>query len=357
MPEYLAPGVYIEEVAFGSRPIQGVSTSTVGFIGVATAAAAPVLITSFVEYEHTIGNNAGGFLPLAVRGFFENGGTRCYVALIAATDPLQAGLDALAAQNISILCCPDENGIPNAAAIMAADCEHRKDRVCILQSPQPAVPDATHHPPVHSAFAAYYYPWITVVGLDGSNVTMPSGGHVAGIYAKVDTQKGVWKPPAGVPLAGVTGLSQQITAAEADLLASRGINLLRFFVGQGNEVWGARTTSQDPEWIYINVRRLMIYIEQSIHQGVQWAVFEPNSQALWASVRLTVADFLLNVWQSGALQGTKPAEAFFVQLDNATMTQNDIDAGRLVVLVGVAPLKPAEFVLFRITVQTTHPLP
>ena len=240
MPEYLAPGVYIEELPGQSHPIQGVATSTVGFIGVAQQASAAEVITSFTEFERAMGDSVSGNLPIAVRGFFQNGGTRCYVARIAPADALQAGLDALATEDISILCCPDEHRFPNGAAVMAAHCEQRQDRVCILQSPQPVMPAASHNVPVHSSYATYYYPWLTVVGLDGvSSVTAPPGGHVAGIYAQVDSQRGVWTAPAGVPLVGVTGLSQQISAAESSTLSARGINLVRFFPGQGNRVWGA----------------------------------------------------------------------------------------------------------------------
>ena len=353
MPEYLAPGVYVEELPAQHHSIQGVSTSTVGFIGVAQQASAAVAITSFADFERAIGGSASGDLPIAVKGFFENGGTRCYVALIAPTDAFQAGLDALAPENISILCCPDEHHFPNAAAMMAAHCEQRKDRVCILQSPQPVMPDARHDVPVHSSYAAYYYPWLTVVGLDGvTSVTVPPGGHVAGVYAQMDTQRGVWVPPAGVRLGGVIGFSQQISSAESDLLSSRGINLLRSLPGKGNQIWGARTTSQNLDWKYVNIRRLAVFIEQSLSQGLQWAVFEPNGPALWAAVRLSVEEFLLNLWKSGGLMGPKAEEAFFVRCDNTTMTQADIDVGRFVVIVGFAPVRLAEFVILRITTQT-----
>ena len=354
MPEYLAPGVYIEELPARSHPIQGVSTGTAGFIGVAQQAAAAAPITSFAEFERVIGNSASGHLPIAVRGFFQNGGTRCYAVRLAPTDALQAGLDALASEDISILCCPDEHHFPNAAAVMVAHCEQRKDRVCILQSPQPVISDAGHDVPVHSSYGAYYYPWLTVVGLDGATgVTVPPGGHVAGVYAQVDSQRGVWVAPTGAPLAGVTGLSQQISSAESDLLSARGINLLRFFPGHGNRVWGARTTSQEPDWKYVNIRRLAVFIEQSLSRGLQWAVFEPNGPALWAAVRMTIEDFLLKLRKSGGLMGPNPDEAFFVRCDNTTMTQADIDVGRFVVIVGSAPVRPAEFVILRITGQTT----
>jgi phage tail sheath protein FI len=352
MPEYLAPGVYIEELPAQSHPIQGVSTSTVGFIGVAQQAAAAAAITSFAEFERVIGNSASEKLAIAVSGFFKNGGTRCSVARIAPADALQAGLDALASEDVSILCCPDEHRFPNAAALMAAHCEQRKDRVCILQSPQPVMPEAIHDVPVHSSYAAYYYPWLTVVGRDGvTSVTVPPGGHVAGVYAQIDSQRGVWVTPTGVPLVGVTGLSQQISSAESELVSSRGINVLRFLPGKGIQIWGARTTSQEPDWKYVNVRRLAVFIEQSLSRGLRWAVFEPNGPALWAVVRMTIEDFLLNLWKSGGLKGQKQEEAFFVRCDNTIMTQADIDLGRFVVIVGFAPVRPAEFVILRITGQ------
>jgi phage tail sheath protein FI len=168
----------------------------------------------------------------------------------------------------------------------------------------------------------------------------------------MDSQRGVWVPPAGVPLVGVTGLSQQISSAESELVSSRGINLLRFLPGKGIQIWGARTTSQNLDWKYVNVRRLAVFIEQSLSLGLQWAVFEPNGPALWAAVRMPIEDFLLNLWKSGGLMGPKPEEAFFARCDNTTMTQTDIEMGRFVVIVGLAPVRPAEFVILRITGQT-----
>ena len=357
MTERLAPGVYIEEVQFASNPIQGVSTSTAGFVAV--TGRGPLLgpLTSFAEFERVATPNLGINLPLAVRGFFENGGQQCFVSQIAATDPLESGLVALDAQAISIVCCPDDPTIQNSAAAMAAHCEQRKDRVCILQSPQPIVPVTTHRPLVRSTYAAYYYPWIAVRSLDGaSTVTIPPCGHVAGIYAQTDSTRGVWVAPANVQLAGVTGLSQGLSAADSDTLNSRGIDVIRIFRAQGIRVWGARTTtSQDSDYKYISVRRFMIFLEQSIGKGLQWVVFEPNGPALWAVVRSSIQNFLRVVWKQGALQGSTQQEAFFVRCDLTTMTQNDLDNGRLVCIVGVAPVAPAEFVIIQIGVWTQCP--
>ena len=355
MAEHLAPGVYIEEVQFGSSPIQGVSTSTVGFVAV--TGRGPLLgpLTSFVEFAQVATANLGVNLPLAVRGFFENGGQRCFISQIAATDPLESGLAALDDQAISIICCPDDATIQNSASTMAAHCEKRKDRICILQSPQPVVPVATHQPPVHSSYAAYYYPWISVTSLDGSStVTVPPSGHVAGIYAQTDSVRGVWTAPANTTLLGVNALSQSLTAAESDTLNARGIDVIRPL--QGFRVWGARTTTnQDSDYKYIPVRRLMIFLEQSIAQGIQWAVFEPNGPALWAVVRSSIENFLRSVWRQGALQGSTDQEAFFVRCDLTTMTENDLDNGRLVCVVGIAPVAPAEFVILQIGIWTQYP--
>ena len=227
----LAPGVYIEELPAQMTPIVGVDTRTAGFIGVSQQGPAPVLVTSFAEFLTLAVLHPSQFLSLAVQGFFNNGGNRCYVVSIMPTAPLQPVLDALGALDIEILCCPDENLIANAAATLAADCENRKDRFCILQSPQPVIPDAIHQPPVHSSYAAYYYPWITVPSPGGSAVTMPPGGHVAGVYARIDTNRGVFKAPAGAEanLVGVTDLSQAVTDAQNTVLNGRGIDVIRSF--------------------------------------------------------------------------------------------------------------------------------
>ncbi len=169
-----------------------------------------------------------------------------------------------------------------------------------------------------------------------------------GIYARTDIERGVHKAPANEVVRGLTRFEININKARNDVLNPEGINALRFFEGRGNRVWGARTMSSDPEWMYVNVRRLFIYLERSIDLAMQWAVFEPNNPRLWASIRGAVEDFLYVQWLAGALLGDTPEEAFFVRCDRTTMTQNDLDNGRLICLIGVAPVKPAEFVIFRI---------
>lgn len=349
-----APGVYIEEVRFESTPIEGVSTSSVGFVAVTGRGFLLGPLTSFTDFERVATPNLGVNLPLAVRGFFENGGQRCFISQIAATDPLESGLAALDSQAISIVCCPDDATIQNAAAVMAADCEKRQDRICILQSAQSVVLVATHQPPVRSTYAGYYYPWITVSALSGSStVTIPPCGHIAGIYAQTDTNRGVWAAPANVSLVGVTALSQDLTAAESATLNSRGIDVISKVPVQGVILQGARTTTdQDSDYQFIAVRRLMIFLEKSIEEGLQWAVFAPNGPALWAAVRVSIESFLASVWTLGGLKGAKRQEAFFVRCDLSVMTENDLDNGRLVCMVGMAPVTPAEFVILRIGVVT-----
>jgi uncharacterized protein len=355
MADSLFPGVSVEELPTHVRPIEGVSTSTAAFLGIGPRDLDPVLVTSFHDFEDAAGSDVTGFLPLAVRGFFENGGRRCYVTLRSGPDPIDASLVALEQQQVSILCCPDEHRFSDAPARLVAYSERRKDLICILQSPPPPIPDESHAPATSSSYAAYYYPWLVVAGLDGqTQVTVPPGGHVAGAYARVDIERGVHHPPAAVRLLGVQSLSHQITETASDSLVSRGINVLRNVPDRGMVIWSARTTSADADLRYVSVRRLLIFLEQSIVGGLQWAVFEPNDPLLWMNVARTIQDFLVNLWKAGVLAGTTAEAAFFVRCDRTTMTQADLDAGRFVVIVGVAPIHPAEFVVLRFTGQTAH---
>jgi phage tail sheath protein FI len=200
-----------------------------------------------------------------------------------------------------------------------------------------------------STYAALYYPWVRIIDpLSRQEIHVPPSGFVAGIYARNDINRAVYKAPANEVVNLAVGFEQLLNKAQQDVLNPEGINCFRFFEGRGFRLWGARTVSSDPEWKYVNLRRYFIYLERSIDKGTQWAVFEPNGEQLWANVRRTISDFLLNEWQSGALLGDKPEVAYFVKCDRSTMTQNDLDNGRLICLVGVAALRPAEFVIFRI---------
>ena len=202
---------------------------------------------------------------------------------------------------------------------------------------------------IDSTYAALYYPWVRILDpVTREEIYVPPSGFIAGIYARNDTNRAVYKAPANEVVNLAIGFEQLLNKAQQDVLNPEGVNCFRFFEGRGFRVWGARTISSDPEWKYVNLRRYFAYLERSIDKGTQWAVFEPNGEALWANIRRTVEDFLLNEWMSGALLGDKPEKAYFVKCDRSTMTQNDLDNGRLICLVGVAPLRPAEFVIFRI---------
>jgi phage tail sheath protein FI len=206
-----------------------------------------------------------------------------------------------------------------------------------------------------SEYAALYYPWVTVSHpIDGSRVSVPPAAYMAGIWARTDSARGVFKAPANEVVRSALDLETRLNKAQQELLNPEGINCLRFFPGPGFLVWGARTLSDDPEWKYLSIRRYFNYLEKSIDEGTQWVVFEVNGPALWDAVRHTVEGFLLGEWRSGALLGAKPEQGFFVRCDASTMTADDLDNGRLVCVIGVAAAKPAEFVIFRIS-QITAP--
>ncbi|MDD4767587.1 MAG: phage tail sheath family protein [Desulfotomaculaceae bacterium] len=253
--------------------------------------------------------------------------------------------------DISMVYAPDAQSITGLVGALVTHCENLKDRFAIIDAAQGSAGIASLDPRSDhdTKYAAFYYPWIKVVDPGaGIKRLVPPGGHIAGIYARTDVERGVHKAPANEVVRGAVDLEFQITKGEQDILNPRGVNCIRFFPGRGIRVWGGRTLSSDPLWKYINVRRLFIYLEESIDEGTQWVVFEPNDEKLWARVRRTLTEFLTRVWRDGALMGTKPEEAFFVKVDRTTMTQDDLDNGRLIVLIGVAPVKPAEFVIFKI---------
>lgn len=233
-------------------------------------------------------------------------------------------------------------------------CELMGDRMAILDSPANLSPQQIkkwrmEDTNFDSRFATLYWPWVkTFDPASGSNRFVPPSGHMAGVWARNDDERGVHKAPANEVVRGVVSLQTQITKAEQDLLNPNGINCIRTFPGRGVRVWGARTLASDPSWRYLNVRRLFNYLEESILIGTQWCVFEPNDPALWARIRRTISAFLVNEWRKGALFGTTPDEAFFVKCDGETNPAEGIDAGQVVCQIGVAPVKPAEFVIFQL---------
>jgi len=214
---------------------------------------------------------------------------------------------------------------------------------------------------VKSSYGAVYYPWLRILDPTGNSTTpipVPPSGFVAGMYAHIDSTRGVWKAPAGTGanLGGATGLVTNTTDAQQDVLNPIGVNVIRSFPASGIVIWGARTlaTLSDPEYRYIPVRRTAIFLEQSIYSGIQWAVFEPNDEPLWASLRLNINSFMMLQFRAGAFQGQSATDAFFVKVDSTTTTQADIDAGVVNILVGFAPLKPAEFVVLMLTQQVNQ---
>lgn len=271
----------------------------------------------------------------------------------------RTGLAALKQlDDVSIVCVPDENQIRGLTEALVAHCENMADRFAILSAPEDAGRVSEMETPVDSQYAAYYYPWIEIKDpITNVDKLVPPTGHVAGCYARNDGETGIHGSPANMVVRGALDLQHNITKGEQDVLNPKGVNCIRSFQGRGIRIWGARTTSSDPEWKYINVRRLFLYIEQSIDEGTQWAVFEPNDRDTWARVRQSVSNFLETCWRDGALMGTSPDEAFFVNCGEETMTQDDIDNGRLICEIGVAPVKPAEFVIFRIQQWTEEASP
>ena len=241
-------------------------------------------------------------------------------------------------------------GLEFSEAVIA-HCEKMLYRVASIDTPPGLLPaDALDYRNNRSSnYAALYYPWMTIASpIDGSPLSVPPAAYMAGIWARSDNNFGVIKAPANEVVRSAVDFELRINKAQQELLNPEGVNCLRFFPGPGFLVWGARTISDDPEWKYLSVRRYFCYLEKSIDEGTQWVVFEVNGPALWDRVRHTIEGFLLNEWKSGALLGSKPAEAYFVKCDASTMTQDDLDNGRLICLIGVAAAKPAEFVIFRI---------
>lgn len=235
--------------------------------------------------------------------------------------------------------------------LLIAHAESMRYRIAVLDSADgQSIADVRKlRAKLDSKYAAFYYPWVKILDpITRTELNLPPSGFVAGIYARNDIERAVYKAPANEVVRSAIGFEANLNKAQQEVLNPEGINCFRFFEGRGYRLWGARTISSDPEWKYVNLRRYFAYLERSIDKGTQWAVFEPNGEALWANVRRTIEDFLLNEWMSGALLGDKPEKSFFVRCDRSTMSQNDLDNGRLICLIGVAPLRPAEFVIFRV---------
>ena len=420
MPQYLSPGVYVEEVPSAIKAIAGVSTSTPGFIGIVpnkihlvakreptatdpsttkfvdfnvpTPVETPVLLTNWTAFTKAFGDLVGDSavaattdatpavdeghrrLAHAVYGFFNNGGSRCYVARIAGLTDVDDALKAFAAiDEIALVAAP---GITDDVVRdkLVAHCAATGDRFAILDGPETATDlttltrTAADTPtggvmPKKTDLAAWYFPWIQVFDPATKLVTpagtglidVPPSGHLAGIYARVDNNRGVHKAPANEAIIGALNVSQAISKADQDGLNPKGLNCIRV-LNDNILVWGARTVGGDAnaDLKYINVRRTLLFLRESIDEGTQWVVFEPNEPGLWQKITRNVTAFLTNVWRSGALFGTTPQEAFYVKCDAETNPPSLRELGQVVTEIGVAIVRPAEFVIFRIS-QFTAP--
>ena len=254
--------------------------------------------------------------------------------------------------NVSIMAIPGVTS-PAVQLALVAHCANTGASFAVLDVPQELVKPQdvlAHREKIDSDYAAMYHPWIQIYdALNKKPAYIPPSGAVCGIYARTDNERGVHKAPANEVVYNCIGLSCLYNKAEQDILNPAGVNLIRALPGQGIRVWGARTCSSNSLWKYVNVRRLFIYLEESIKSQTNWAVFEPNDEMLWARVGRTIRAFLRDMWRNGALVGTTEDQAFFVNIGRDTMSQNDILNGRLICEIGVAPSRPAEFVIFRIT--------
>ena len=262
--------------------------------------------------------------------------------------------DAMAAFKAGIL---DMDGLKAIQLAMIAHCERMGDRVAIIDAPpdlnaQEVQDWRMNVAGYDSKYAAMYYPWINVAdptpNAPTTTISIPPSGHIAGVWARSDSERGVHKAPANEVIRGVISLPINLTNSEQSVLNPNGVNCLRVFAGRGIRIWGARTLSSDASWRYLNVRRLFNYVEKSIERGTQWAVFEPNDMMLWSKMRRDINSFLKNVWREGALFGATPEQAFFVKCDEENNPQETRDLGQLIIDIGIAPVKPAEFVIFRI---------
>jgi phage tail sheath protein FI len=396
MAQYLSPGVYVEEVPSGVAPIAGVGTSTAGFIGQVAddvkmpllpgnekdkypvaPAGEPRLITNWGAFKNIFGDIQEGNKTLAhaVYGFFNNGGTRCWVTRLAkpateaakaakataeappvfdAASIKQALADFEAIDEIALVAVPGALDAAIQGAVLD-HCENVGDRFAILDGqhePAELTSEKIQGKVRTSDYAALYFPWIDVGEEDENKkpICFPPSGHIAGIYARVDGERGVHKAPANEVIRGALGVEQRLSKADQDGLNPDGINVIRQFNGNVT-VWGARTLGGDKngEWKYINVRRLFLFLRESIDEGTQWVVFEPNTPALWAKITRNVTAFLTNIWAAGALFGDTPEQAFYVKCDEETNPPEVRDQGQVVTEVGVAVVKPAEFVIFRVS--------
>jgi phage tail sheath protein FI len=368
-------------------PIGGAATSIAAFAGWASRGPrdAALFVSSWADYERLFGGlDEGSLLAYSVYHFFENGGRRAYIVRLVGDAPSRAAAGALQPNSedfenallpkngsggvyllddvdlFNLLCVPGETKpavfsqlarfCHDRRAFLIADCDRADTFASLRSGPDPAI---TGDPAINAAF---YFPWVNIPDPRRPNrsLSLPPCGFVAGVYAKTDAYRGVWKAPAGLTagLAGVTSAAVPLTDTENEVLNSVAINCIRDLPTAGTVVWGARTLhgreSIPSEWRYIPVRRLALFLEESLYRGIIWSVSQPNDETLWAQIRLHVNEFLDGLFRQGAFQGNVAHEAYFVKCDRETTTQVDVDQGIVNILVGFAPLKPAEFVMRKI---------
>jgi phage tail sheath protein FI len=384
------PNVYVEE-ASRAAPIAGARLDTVAFVGPTLhgpTSGLPALLTGVADFERLYGGADDltssdattpelrrNYVAHAVRAFFDNGGQRCHVLRVAGRGrqlPTASGYTRAFARlrrvdGVALVAAPGYSvrAPDHRTNIEAALLRHVSDpalgRIALLDPPPGLSPAAmlAQRGTLDTARAALYYPWLTIANPQAgavpgapAEIDLPPSGVVAGVIARSEVQRGVHKAPANEPVQGALRTAYVVSTAEQEQLNPAGVNCLRVFAGRGLRVWGGRSLSLDPEWKYLNVRRYVDRVQLSITRGTQWVVFEPHGERLWSAVRQAIENFLFNEWQGGALLGDKPERAFFVRCDRSTMTQTDIDSGRLICLIGIAPLKPAEFLIFRIAQKT-----
>jgi len=359
MAEFQTPGAYVAKIARGPAPIRGVDMGTLGLVGrCERAVQKPALVTSLREFETTLGTPIGDSCTwFAVKGFFDNGGQRCFVSCAAGSrSSFRAALTALGSvSEVALVAVPDEHAIAGLQSDVIDHCERTPHQFGVLSVPEGTRSAATLPIPKAASHSAMYGPWLEARGARGAT-RVPPVGHVAGVFARTEKSQGIHKAPANEVVDGIEGLEFSVSSSELGRFTGKHVNMIRDLrsLGRGIRIWGARTLSADPEWKYVNVRRFVTFIERSVESGTRWAVFEPNDETLWALVRQQVEAFLTTQWRMGALQGAKPDDAYFVKCDRTTTTQQDIDSGRLVCIIGVAPLKPAEFVIIRFTQKTAR---
>ncbi len=374
MSDSEVPGTYVEETSLTAEPIEALGTGTVAFIGgsVKGPILQPTLVTDWDQFEGIFGgadfSKKGFCLGHAVHLFFLNQGQAAYIVRVAEESHLESsgrnsvayrtGLPCLESiDEVNLVAMPDAIDILDQQELVR-HCEKLRYRFAILDSPpDPEMPGDAHDVILRrdkmesvKGYAAIYCPWIQVQDAETKQTRMvPPCGAVAGVYSRTDSQKGVHKAPANEPVIGAVDTEVAMDQREMNDLNRLGVNVIRKFTGRGLLVWGSRTTSNDPIWKYVQVRRTVNHLERSISKGTEWAVFEPHDEITWSEVKRSVDEFLTRSWKDGMLLGTRPEEAFIVRCDRTTMTQADIANEKLIIEVGVALIRPSELMIFRVS--------